>query len=81
MSVENLKRVLQRVRAWYPDRSEITRSELQKAVMVECGTTRQTFFNNLEALLFLEWIKIKSPSRKRHEGIYILTGKDITEDF
>jgi len=74
MTIETLKRVMQKIRVNYPGREWITWNQLEKVIMVCCGTCRATYFNNKRALTKLGWIS------KRKRRCYI-TGLDITEDF
>ena len=74
MTIDKLKRVMQRLRARYPGKTSVSYDELRVVVMYECGTTRQTYYNTRDALTKLGWIR----RRKRR---FILTGNDITEDF
>lgn len=77
--MESLGRIMRRLRAeaarnGNPDPEKVTRRDLQRAIMRECGTSPATYFNNARALTDLGWI------RRRRKLIY-LTGDDITEDF
>jgi len=74
MTVERLARVMQRVRARFPGEDSIPRDEFRKCIMIECGTTKATFYNNKYALVKLGWIKTSKTRIK-------LTGKDLTEDY
>jgi len=77
MTVEKLKRILQRVRARNPGQDIIKRNELEQCIMIECGTCKATYFNNKRALVKLGWIKAYPGSKHKIE----ITGKDLTEDF
>lgn len=74
MTIEKLTRVMARVRARNPGAQKITRQELVRAIMIECGTCPQTYYNNKAALTTLGWI------RKKRRKFY-LTGLDLTGDF
>lgn len=74
MTVDKLKRVMWRIRANNPKRLYVTHQELRRAIMIECGTCKQTYYTNKDALVVLGWIKT------RKKRVY-LTGKDLTEDF
>jgi len=73
MSIEKLQRVLWRVRKRNPNERYITNLELKRAIMIECGTCPQTYWNNRSALKTLQWIKKKGTKRIE------LTGLDLTE--
>ena len=75
MTIEKLQRVMWRIRKKCPDRSKITRTELKRAIMVECGTSPETYYNNKKALLALGWVKSLRGSAVR------LTNKDLTGDY
>jgi len=78
MTIEKLKRVLIRIRQMYPYEMKhdqrIGRILLRRAVMIECGTSPQTYYNNVNALKLMGWIKWS-------RGKWKLTGKDLTEEF
>jgi len=74
MSVESLKRVMLRIRAM-TNAAKIKRPILQKAIMIECGTSPATYSNNRKALIKLGWLRSESGNSWR------ITGKDLTEDF
>lgn len=63
-----------RVRARNPGKDIVKRDELLRAIMIECGTARATYFVNRQALIKLGWIKTL---RRR----FRLTGLDLTEDY
>jgi hypothetical protein len=65
---------MQRVRARNPGVQSFTRDELCRAIMLECGTSPMTYYNNRNALIKLGWIE----TRKRR---FRLTDLDLTEDF
>ena len=71
MTIEKLERVMWRLRKWNPNSEVILNSELQRAIMYECGTDPHTVKKNRHALKILGWIRSKST-----KSIY-LTNKDI----
>lgn len=73
MTIEKLKRVLWRVRAKNPDVKRPTYTQLERAIMIECGTSRMTYFANKSALTKLGWIKSFRPKR------FELTNLDLEE--
>lgn len=75
MTVEKLKKVMLRCRSMaVPGMERVTLKQLKRAIMIECGTCRATWFNNKRALQDLGWIKI------RKQTVHF-TGMDLTEDF
>ena len=74
MSIEKLRRVMLRVRAKHPGKNWIRRDDLWRAIAVECGTSRMTYFENKKALVKLGWLK-------QRKSNFRLTGNDLTEDF
>ena len=76
MTVENLQRVLWRLRKKLPNTEHPmpSNAELRRAIMHECGTDPATYRNNRKALLLLHWIRIHNKKR------IILTNKDLTGD-
>lgn len=74
MSIEKLKRVMWRIRSRYPGRKRIKRDELLRVIMIECGTSPQTYYNNMWALIKMGWLT-------KYKRQFMLTDKDIVEDF
>ena len=78
MTIGSLKRVMLRLRKMVTlgqgDNYYATRSQLQKAIYIECGTSPATYFNNRRALINIGWLKT---IKKR----FLLTDLDLTEDF
>jgi len=72
MSVERLERVLWRLRKKHPDSDYPLWSDLEVAIMYECGTDRQTYYRNKRALIKLGWIVTHNRKRFR------LTNNDLT---
>lgn len=72
MSIEKLKRVLQRVRERNPGKVRIPRAEFERCILVECGTSPATYRNNMIPLVKLGWVK-------RQKNTIVITGKDITD--
>ena len=78
MTIDKLKRVMQRVRydqskKGNPAPEKITRADMRRAVIIEAGFSRATYYNVTNALVAVGWI------RRRTTQIF-LTGKDLTED-
>jgi hypothetical protein len=71
MSIQKLERVLWRLRQLRPGEKRFTNLELQRVIMVECGTDPGTYVRNRIALKKLGWI---IPYRTRRID---LTNKDI----
>lgn len=77
MSVEKLKRVMQRLRHRHGmNVKKIKRDDLERAIYREIGTCLTTFKRNKRCLTKLGWIA----SRDRGHTIMI-TGKDLEEDY
>lgn len=75
MTVEKLSRVMQRARSMIPHgQTNIGLTKFRKCIMIECGTARATYFNNMDALKRLGWIYCRKKT-------VVFTGKDVTEDF
>lgn len=55
MSVDHLKRVMWRLEGL--NKGKVSKLELQRAIMRECGTSPKTYYNNKQALIVLGWIK------------------------
>ena len=72
MTINNLERVLWRVRKECPNRI-VSNLKLQRAIMRECGTDIRTYYNNKRALKKLGWIKIRTNKD------VILTDNDLQE--
>jgi len=68
--MEQLRRIMKRVRTLKPDVKTVRKAVLQEAIRLECGKTERTFYNVKQALELLEWIR---PHRKH----YLLTNKDL----
>ena len=75
MTIQTLQRVLWRVRTKCPNRIKITNLELKRAIMIECGTSYETWIRNRKSLLELGWIKIDKTK------CITLTGSDIRGEF
>jgi len=73
MSIEKLKRVLWKLRSGQPDRKRFRVLELERAIMMVCGTSKATYRENKRALVKLGWIQ----SHKHH---VILTDEGKGED-
>jgi len=64
-----------RLRKRNPGKHKVTRLELQRALMVECGTNDKTIRVNTCALKRLGWINLQ-------RGVtVIITDKDLTGDY
>jgi len=74
MTIQKLQRVMWRLRTKHPNTKTITQLQLQRAIMIECGTDPITYKHNSLALRKLGWLKVK-------KSRFILTGTDITEEF
>ena len=78
MTIENMKRVMWRLRSnckeWLKDHNYVRRDDLWKAIAIELGTCKQTYYNNKAVLVKLGWIM---PRKTR----VVLTDKDLTEDY
>ena len=74
MTIANLKRVMNRIRAVYPGRKKITWLQLKRCIMIECGTSPACFYQNKRALIDLGWIRTKK------KWIH-LTDLDLTDDY
>ena len=74
MTINSLERVMWRIRAKVKDRLLITPTELKRAILVECGTRPQAYYNNRQAMIALGWIKTKKKK-------YIITNKDLNGDY
>lgn len=72
MSIENLQRVLWRLRK-IAKTEHPTNKELERAVMYECGTSPPTYRYTRKALITLGWIKAYTKKR------ISLNGGDIDE--
>jgi hypothetical protein len=72
MSVENLQRVLWRLRK-LRESHVFTCNELKQAIMMECGTDRRTYYNNRRAMKELQWIRPRGSKR------ILVTDKDIQD--
>lgn len=74
MGVEKLQRVCRHLRERYPDAKKITRQQLDKAIIMECGYTYSTQIRVKKALIKIGWLrKVKTK--------FYLTNKDVTGDF
>lgn len=62
-----------RLRSKYK-RTRVTRTELKRAIMVECGISPATYTNNRDALLALGWIC-------KHRKKFDITGNDLKGNF
>lgn len=76
MSIDKMKRVMLRIRADHPGSKcpKIYRKELEKAIMIEVGTSLVTYHRTVQVLIRLGWIH-------RSKWRFQLTGRDLTEDF
>ncbi len=71
MGIERLQRVMWRLRKRNPGEVIVSIRELERAIMYECGTSRQTYKDNKRALRKLGWIRA-------HGKIAVkLTGVDL----
>jgi len=75
VTLNSLERVMWRIRAKHPNTSTINVTILKRAIMVECGTSPQTYYNNRDALKALGWIRLQKGHTIR------LTNKDLTGDY
>ena len=73
--INKLERVMWRMRSKKPNSSSFKLSELKRAIMVECGTSPQTYYNNRDALKALGWIKILRGKK------IITTNKDLSGNY
>lgn len=71
LGIEKLKRVMWRLEAL--NKPVITRVDLKRAIMLECGISPKTFRSNRDALLFLKWIV-------RYKKLFKVSGKHLTDD-
>jgi hypothetical protein len=71
MSVQKLKRVLWRLRRRCPNEKSPCMTELERAIMYECGTCPKTIKENKKALSKLGWIKLYRGKR------FELTDEDL----
>lgn len=74
MSIEKLQRVMIRVRQRNPGKTMVNRAEMSRAIMLECGTSPMTYYNNYKAMVRLGWIK-------KRKGRFTLTGLDLNDDY
>ena len=75
MTIAKLRRVIMRLKERQsPDVRTISAREMRRAIFVECGTSPQTYYNNLEALKKLGWV------RRFHSGFRIEPAFD-TDDL
>lgn len=72
MTVDNLHRVLWRVRRNNPNKKLIPWIELKRSIMYECGTNERTYKSNRKALVDLGWIRTLSGKNK-----FELTDNDL----
>ena len=63
-----------RIRARNPGKKFVKRDEVARAIMIECGTSPMTFYNNIKAMVKLGWIK---KSKRR----FYISKKDLEEDY
>ena len=75
MSVENLERVMARLRHKRPLVVTVSLGDLRRAIMIEIGTDPRTYYVNKGALVKLGWIKGVSAQ------VVELTGVDLTGDY
>lgn len=74
MTIQNLQRVMWRLRTANPRVKDVTNSELRRAIMYECGTDQRTYYSNRKALLKLQWIVVGRNKQK-----VIFTDKELTD--
>lgn len=74
MTVETLHRVMWRMRKRNPEKVEVLKSELKRAIMYECGTDPKTYTSNRKALKALGWIQVGENKQRVR-----MTGKDLSE--
>ena len=78
MTLENLKRVMARLRliAKKPRGNtwKINQSDLRKAIIMERGHSMSTYYNIKKALIDIGWLRTAKTK-------FIITGLDLTEDF
>lgn len=55
--IEKLKRVMWRLKEEHGHREYMTRSDVEKAIMMECGLDDRTVRNKLKALKTFKWIR------------------------
>jgi len=73
MTIENLQRVMERLRSHNPGDDTPTWLELKRAIMYECGTDPSTYTKNRKALKELGWIKVYNGKRLK------ITNVDLTD--
>ena len=74
MTIEKLKRVMWRARKESKDNGKtITRAQLKRCIMLECGVHPSTYYNNKAALIALGWLRAVNKVR------YRLTDVDLTD--
>ena len=56
-SIRKLKRVMHRLQEEIEGKEYLTKSEVRKAIMLECGVDERTFQSNYEAIKRLGWIR------------------------
>lgn len=57
MTLEKLKRVIERLREEFGHLEWVTKNELSRAIMFEIGTDDRTIYSNTRKLKQLGWIK------------------------
>lgn len=69
--IEKLKRVMHRLKEEHGNREYMTRLDVEKAIMMECGLDERTVRNKLKALKTFGWIRcIRKEYRINHEADY-----------
>lgn len=74
MSIENLKRVMWRLRKRFPATKIVKNNELRKCIEIDCGTDPSTWRHNRAVLIRQGWIKTYKHSK------IVLTGKDLEDE-
>ena len=63
MSVDKLRRVIQRVQERNPDKKRIRRDEFERAILYEVGTCTETVYRAMAVMKKLGWIRVSKGSR------------------
>jgi hypothetical protein len=72
MTLDKLKRVMQRIRERNLGKDRVKRFEVERAIMFECGTDSRTYKKHRTTLLELGWLR---SDRGNH---FRLTDRDLT---
>ena len=75
MSIKDLERVMWRLRVRNINQPKVTNKELKRVIMMELGTSPQTYYRNRKALMDLGWIRSWKTQK------IILTNNDITGEY